>query len=269
MNNTQPGGGSEKPFYVGYLPLPTMLVPFLRAAVAVTLIAMGAAAVVVARSQPDPGSAVWDDSHAREFRGILITRPYLMLAVAPQSEAQPGNSAPIAGDRSSMFLLVEMGKHGARAGADSLAGKHVVVSGWTLERDGRRMIELEPDPTALRPDSSSRTVPVPPAAISKGAVSLTGEIVDSKCFLGAMKPGEGKSHKACATLCVRGGIPPVLVTRDSHGATSFYLLADPSGGPLDEQAWPLIADPVRVAGTLELIGDLRVLKVKPPDITRL
>ena len=39
-----------------------------------------------------------------------------------------------------------------------------------------------------------------------GAVTLTGEIVDSKCFLGVMNPGNLKPHKACAIRCISGGI---------------------------------------------------------------
>ena len=38
-------------------------------------------------------------------------------------------------------------------------------------------------------------------------VTLKGEIIDPKCYLGAMKPGGGKTHKACAMRCIAGGIP--------------------------------------------------------------
>src|SRR5690349_19376703 len=65
----------------------------------------------------------------------------------------------------------------------------------------------------------------------KEPVSLRGEIVDSKCFLGAMRPGNGKTHKACAMLCIAGGVPPMFVTRDSAGREEYYLLAGPDGGP--------------------------------------
>jgi hypothetical protein len=29
-------------------------------------------------------------------------------------------------------------------------------------------------------------------------MTLTGEIVDSKCYLGVMNPGQGKVHRDCA-----------------------------------------------------------------------
>lgn len=44
-------------------------------------------------------------------------------------------------------------------------------------------------------------------------VTLDGELVDSKCYLGTMKPGDGKTHKSCAILCLRGGIPPLFVSK--------------------------------------------------------
>jgi hypothetical protein len=44
----------------------------------------------------------------------------------------------------------------------------------------------------------------------EGLVKLTGEIVDSKCFLRVIAPGSGKTHKECASLRLRGGIPPAV-----------------------------------------------------------
>ena len=44
-------------------------------------------------------------------------------------------------------------------------------------------------------------------------VMLRGEIVDSKCYLGVMNPGEGTVHRDCAARCLSGGLPPMLVVR--------------------------------------------------------
>lgn len=248
---------TEDPFYVGYLPVPKPLTLFLWWAVPIVILALMILAIAAARSQRDPGPAVWNNAQAREFRGVLIARPYPMLL----TQSAGGNTTEL-------HLLVEMGKHAGRDGLDAMDAKPVVASGWTLDRDGRHMIELEPDSKALIPDTSAESSQAIPIAVPKGRVTLRGEIVDSKCYLGAMKPGEGKTHKACATLCIRGGIPPVFVTRDESGSRVYYLLADPSGEPLDSGAWPYIGDPVIVTGDLELIGQSRVLKVSPRDISR-
>jgi len=248
---------APSPFYVGYLPVPSPLARFLRLAVPALGLLVVAVSIAVARSQSNPGSAVWSDAKAREFRGTLVVDPYPLLVVPASSEA----TAP------TVYLLVEMGKHGGRPDLRAISGKQVTVSGWLLQRDGRRMIELEPDEKAVRPDAARS------AAILErrhlGQVTLQGEIVDSKCYLGAMKPGEGKTHKACATLCIRGGMPPMLVTPSAVGGRGYFLLIDSSGAPLSSDFWPLISEPVQVTGKLESLGDLRILRVAPNQIHRL
>ncbi|MGH7243590.1 MAG: hypothetical protein ACREJD_09260 [Phycisphaerales bacterium] len=261
---------SEAPFYVGYLPVPKPLVAFLWLAAPIALSIVAIVAIAAARSQRDPGGAVWSDAKAREFHGVFIARPYPMLWVQP-TESETSISVGMRRDATSspkLHLLVEMGKHAGREGLAAMDGKPVVASGWTLERDGRWMIELEPDAKALALEASPSSIPLIPAVVPKGRITLQGEIVDSKCYLGAMKPGEGKTHKACATLCIRGGIPPVLVTRDANGSRVYYLLIDPGGGPLDSGGWPFIGDPVEVTGEFELLGECRLLKVSPRDISR-
>jgi hypothetical protein len=102
-----------------------------------------------------------------------------------------------------------------------------------------------------------------------GRATLRGEIVDTKCYLGAMKPGAGRPHKECATLCISGGVPPCLLFCDEQGNARTALLLDPSGGPLSPDAFPFIADPVEVVGDLEEQGGLLRLRVSPGNITRL
>lgn len=243
--------------YVGYLPVPARQQRFLRIAVPAALWAMAIASFVIARSQRDPGPAVWDDAKARTFTGIVAARPYPMLYADDRGDGNPG-----------ILLLVEVGKHGGQRAAP-VDGKRATISGWLIHRDGRQMLEMEPGDAAIKPEPAGRgRVDLPPAR-SLGRVTLRGEIVDSKCFVGVMKPGEGKTHKECATLCISGGLPPMLITRDAGGTTTYYLLTDPSGGPLDRAAFPLIADPVELSGDLELQGGLLRLRVAAHDIHRL
>ncbi|MFM9996870.1 MAG: hypothetical protein ACKVU4_13845 [Phycisphaerales bacterium] len=255
------GAGDE--FYVGYLPVPARQRRFLWLIVPAILWALLAAAALIARSQPDPGNAVWDDATARTFTGVLIARPYPVVLAEDAGDGAPG-----------ALLLVELGKFGPGPRAAPFDGQRVRVSGWLLHRDDRRMLELEPGDGALRAlNGAEPTSPsAPPVPRWLGRVTLRGEIVDSKCYLGAMKPGHGRTHKECATLCIRGGIPPMLVTRNGRGRVTCYLLMDPSGGALDAAAWPMIADPVEVSGDLEQWGGgggLYRLRVRAADIRRL
>jgi hypothetical protein len=82
-----------------------------------------------------------------------------------------------------------------------------------------------------------------------------------------MKPGDGKTHKACATLCVTGGIPPMLVT--SEPTPRSVIITDDSGKPMPD-AWRIfIADPVQVTGELVNVGGLLQLRVREGGIERL
>jgi hypothetical protein len=189
--------------YVGYLPTPPRLRRFLRIAIPALLWALLAAALLLGRSQPDPGDAVWDTGTPRTFRGTLFAAPYPTVLL----------DEPFEGARA--CLVVEQGKHGAQARAAPLDGKH----GWTLRRDGRTLIELAFEPDALREDTAIPAA-APPAIEARARVTLSGEIVDSKCYLGAMKPGEGKTHKECATLCIRAGPPAITSSRARPAAPS-------------------------------------------------
>jgi hypothetical protein len=214
-------------------------------------------AFLVARAQQNPGPAVWDDAVARTFTGVVSARPYPVLFANDRGDGQPG---PV--------LLVEIGKRGGGIRAAPFDGRRTRISGWPLHRDGRWMLEMDPDPSAIRADDAAAHADVP-APHPRGRITLRGEIVDSKCFLGAMKPGEGKTHKECATLCIIGGIPPMLLTRDAAGTPMYYLLLDPSGGPLDRGAFRFIGDAVEVSGELEVQGGMLRLRVAPTDIKRL
>jgi hypothetical protein len=60
----------------------------------------------------------------------------------------------------------------------------------------------------------------------------------------------------------------MFVTRDAAGQEAYYLLTNPEGGPLGEEAVDYVGDPVELTAGPEEWGDLRVLKVAPSDIHR-
>lgn len=246
--------------YVGYLPVPTGQRRFLRAcvpALAAVVLAAGGLWSGAARS---PGRGVWDTSAVRTLEGLACSRPYAMLRV-------PDAHAP---DGARTVLLVQEGKRGAAEVVAPFDGRLVRVRGYVLERDGRQMLELvEGNLESLAAPSDSMAVGLQwPVPVGMGPVRLTGEIIDPKCYLGAMKPGEGRTHKECATLCIAGGIPPMFVTRDAAGTVVYFLLVDARGGPAAEQVLAFVGDPVELSATLERWGDLLVLKLSPGAIRR-
>src|SRR5262249_668401 len=140
------------------------------------------------------------------------------------------------------------------------AGRPVRVTGTFLHRDDRWMFELAEGDKGLRPltDAEQRQLPslsLPSHELVAERVTLRGELIDPKCYLGAMKPGSGKTHKACASLCIAGGIPPMLVTRGPDRRETFYLLTTSEGGPAGSMVLPFVGDPVEITGRLERQGD--------------
>ena len=195
-------------FYVGYLRTPLRLLRFLVLAVIALLLLVDAAALLAYRSQEARASGDWGEGEVA-YDGVLVARPYPMVIVA----ASPGHPAHA-------VLLVEEGKFGAPGDVAALDGRAVTVQGYPLLRDDLTVLQLSQHPRALdRPAA-------PIAARDLGTRTLSGEIADSKCFLGAMNPGEGKVHESCAGLCLLGGIPALFVTRDAAGKPTYRLLAD-------------------------------------------
>lgn len=245
-----PKPSQDDPFYVGYLPIPPRHLRFVRRLVWVLLIWIIALGVGIAARMRPAGDAVWHTAAERAWTGTITLDPYPML---------------IPDDGSGPLLIVEMGKHGAHPRVAPLDNHTAEVRGYLLERDGRRIIELAPDDTALA--SFGRAPAIPSDQASPGiAATLTGEIVDGKCYLGAMKPGDGITHKSCATLCVRGGLPPMLVSNE-NGRPVFRLLLVDGSTSLAEPVLGLIAEPVRVEGELAEINGLPVIRTTAAHIT--
>lgn len=242
-------------FYVNYLPMPKRLRSFVITAAPLAVAIVAGVAVTRGLMQADPGDAAWDDGTPKTFTGTIHALPYPLIVVDSTSARSGATES---------HLLVELGKRGAERAA-AFDGQRVTLSGWTLERDGRRIIELEPGDVIVPSDD----VPSPSSTgVISARITLRGEILDSKCYLGAMKPGEGKTHKACAALCIRGGIPPMLVVKQGP-RPRYVLLTDATGGQIDEADMRFVADPVEITGELVLQNGLEVLRVAPGGIRRL
>src|SRR6185295_631154 len=100
------------------------------------------------------------------------------------------------------YLIASNEKRGAEAALGVTPDGPVKLSGFSISRAGVGMIELAADDVAVIAETAAIDEP---ARELHGGGELEGEIVDSKCWLGAMRPGEGHLHKSCASLCIRGG----------------------------------------------------------------
>ncbi len=242
-------------FYVGYLPkAPVGIARRIRAVVVFLLVFAAITAIVFARVQRTFAPSVFEYGKVRAFEGIIEENPYPILIVAMPGAAESG---------SSRYLLVAEGKHGADSQVASFAGKAVQLRGTLIYRDNQRMIELVSGSVSVMGDSKQPQ----PATKQLGAFELTGEIVDSKCYLGVMNPGSGKVHRDCAVRCISGGIPSILATNDFNGSPAILLLSDLDQKPLPRESFlKLVAQPVRIRGKVVKTGETLYLKTEPSAI---
>lgn len=236
-------------FYIGYAPRPPRRIArtISRAVVGLNALAAAVALVLVFAQRPFARST-FEFQQYREFTGEMELKPYPALLLV-----RPG------GKEYSRYLLVAPGKHGADAEVRSFAGEAVQLRGSLIYRDGQTMVELVPGSVqALRKE---------PAAVSfatLGEVTLTGEIVDSKCFLGVMNPGRTKVHRDCAARCISGGIPPAFVTADG-----FYLLVGGDGRAVQHEVLDWVGETIEVTGTVVRSGETLILRAEPTSFRRI
>jgi hypothetical protein len=245
------------PHFIGWLPMPRAFAQFLLPVAIGGVVGLAVVAAVVAGGQRSPGNGRWEDDRTVTLVGIAYAEPYAMIRVP----ADDGTTATV--------LLVEEGKFGANGRTRPHDGQPVRVTGTLLRRDGWRMLELATTEDSLRPTELSeperaRLRRSPPRSL--GRVSLRGEIVDSKCYLGAMKPGGGRTHRGCAILCLKGGIPPLFVSRTGGTSRSIYLLTSESRGLAYDAQLDLVGLPVVIDGVAEEHDDITVLRVLPNGV---
>ncbi len=265
---------SNEHFFVGYLETPPSIATFVRRFVTVGIVAALGVAWMISRSQDNPGEGEWH-ADGQSFVGRVSATPYPLIRIISDRPGSPIET----------ILLVSQGKHGSRDAVAAFDGAIAEVRGTILERDGRRLLELA-ETDAIRPSTSLSKrasgllvgANAPPATSTPsrttGRVTLRGEIIDPKCYSGAMKPGNGKTHKECATLCIAGGIPPMFVAQNPSGEQSYFLLVDADGRALEGQVLhdrvlPFVADDVELSGDLEVRDDMTMLRLAPESIRRL
>jgi len=241
-------------FYIGYeLRAPYSLARFLRRVVSGFGVLAVAVPLVLLRGQAPFPSSAFEFGTVRSFTGTLIGSPYPALLVA-----RPGNAGQNYGYSS--YLLVAPGKHGAENLVRGFEGKPVRLQGQLIYRENQTLIEVVPSSIAVADTAAAPQAPVR----DLGPVVLSGEIVDSKCYVGVMNPGSGKVHRDCAVRCISGGIPPIFVASDGR---SQFLMVDAEGKAVARAAiLPFVAEPLTVHGELLQTGETRSLKIDPATL---
>jgi hypothetical protein len=244
-------------FFVAYFPMPPRLRVFLLAVGAVLILAFAGLAYVAGASQDDPGNGSFRfDFGQQTLTGIIEMSPYPLLRVTTGSEQVAAGHT---------LMLSGGGKIGVAEAARRYDGQLVTLSGIILKRGDLDMLQVRGNSGGIKP-ADGAGFEAPSAPESLGRWLLSGEICDGKCLAGAMRPGKGLAHKACANLCVIGGVPPVFVSTQAVEGYEYLLMAGPEGGTLPQSVLDNMAAFVRIEGEIVRHGDLLVFTVDPTTI---
>lgn len=245
----------DRPFFVGYLPVPQGLRLFLLGVVFLFVGGLAGLGLAVGLSHDDPAPSGFRFDYGRQtVTGVVELTPYPVLRVTEGTDRIPAGHT---------LMLAGQGKNGVLDRAVPLEGQLATASGVLLKRGTLDMLQLRGGRNGL---SATEGTPTPMPVAHLGRWKLAGEICDGKCLAGAMRPGRGLSHKACANLCLVGDIPPVFVSSQPVEGAEFLLVTGPDNTPLPPAAYDAIGLYVSVAGKLERRGDLLVLRLDPETI---
>jgi len=194
-------------------------------------------AVGLARATDDPGAGTADWAAGEQtLRGTVTAAP------TPLIQVPSGH----------VVILAMSGKYPVVL-PPGIEGHAAEATGWLLHRGSLEVLQMTQAPHPINlPSQPTRTQQL-------GRWRLTGEICDGKCTAGAMRPGTGIAHRACADLCLIEGAPPVFVTTAPIAGTSFLLINAPDAALLK-----FVGLRVRLDGAVERRGDILVFT---PDLT--
>jgi hypothetical protein len=241
-------------FYVDYLPkAPSGIARKMKAVIVLPFVAATTCAIGFAALQRTYARSFFESGKERTFEGVIEASPYPTLLSSPDA----------ANFNALRYLLVAKGKHGADSEVAAYVGKSVRLRGTLIYREDQKMIVLSDGSIVVLNDTQQNQE----APKNLGEFDLVGEIVDSKCYLGNMNPGNGKVHRDCAVRCLSGGIPPVFATNDFNGSPAVPLLTGPNQKRLPKEAFlDRVAQPMRIHGRIVQIGNTLLLETESSAI---
>ena len=210
-----------------------------------------------------------DYDHVQILEGWLTNDPVPVLRT-PEGKDARGN--PVF----ATVLLIDALKHGAKElVTEALQGRRtafVKITGYGLDRQfiscgpAERstpmcmgvgigavphfpILEIADGLHSITP-ASSRIAEPPRAAYPGKTVEVRGEIIDPKCYFGAMNPGEGKTHLSCAVRCISGGIMP-CIKYEADGQLHYAVVVGEDGRAMNQAVLPYVGEPVRIKGRLQ------------------
>ena len=247
-------------FYIGYLDQsPAGIRGFTRKTVIALILASIVVVLLWTVGQRSFYPSTFEFLQYRSFEGVLEEHPYPMLRVM-----RPGDTGDL--PTFSNYYLVNEGKFGVQDIVRGLEGRRVRFEGALIYRDDQIMIEMKP---GTLEDMNEAELAHASEPRNLGTFTLTGEIVDSKCFLGVMNPGNRTTHRACAARCISGGVPPIFFIKGNRGTYSYLVLQGTDGSTVNKDVLDVVAEPLEITGEVVQVEDVLYLKADPASYRRL
>jgi hypothetical protein len=254
---------AQSEFFVGWRAHPGQRTARRLAIVAACLLGIAATlGIVLAGAADDPtgrllaGGSELGPEYAGEIEleGTILDGPSPLLFVPPGRLGARGHALLLSGD----------GKTGPGSETAALRGNSVTARGVVIRRGTIDMLILSDTPQRA---AAKVSAPLPQPE-QLGRWRIAGEICDGKCAAGAMRPGSGIAHRACATLCIDGDIPAIFVTTAPVAGHGFLLLADAAGAAPMPAFRDWIGQRIVLEGEVIRFGDIAVFHSDPPNYGR-
>ena len=258
--NTQKKG---KKFYVGYGQVPMRDRRFLLKTIPPVMLGIAGAGAFLGTRVADTQGGRWESGKFVSLTGYLGFHPQPILWLSGEKE-------PFG------IVLAGMGKKGLDKRIRSYVGQKITLTGYRIVRGNSYMLGVHK--VLLVEDGEQFNLP---QAVEQEEARLMGEILDAQCFMGIMSPGAGRTHRGCATQCVRGGQPVFFALgirerfkRQNENAmycanqnqSGGYLLAGKTGDKINEYIMDYIARPVILNVICDKIGNFNRLRLDLQNI---
>lgn len=259
----------NKDFYIGYMPkAPKGIARFVLGVVFLLFLVMGGVSYYLSTSHQFINNGTYEFGELTELTGVIRSEPVPYIRITADEEGKVGKN----------IMLIDFGKFGARESVEKIKTKvggdlsnvEVTIRGTLIYQDGFTLLELTENENALlghKPLEDPAKYASQPTAMQNK--NLIGEIVDPKCYFGSMKPGQSKPHRSCASLCIAGGIPPVLVVETPEQTAEYYILKGMDGRDINDEILDYVANATEVQGMVTTLNEWNVLYIEPENIKRL
>ncbi|MEP6738303.1 MAG: hypothetical protein ABJA70_22450 [Chryseolinea sp.] len=253
-------------FYIGYFPkAPDRIATVIRLTAVILVISGLLVILVVILFQKKFVSSNFEYGVLTAVTGEIYNTPVPHLSVSLGTDARGTQVFQ-------NIILVSPGKSGADQIVENIfetqhikEGSLVSLEGFLIYNDGRALLQISEESNEAKV-IAERGITRKAEMNSGETIEVSGEIVDPKCYLGVMKPGEGKAHRSCAIRCISGGMPPVLHANNSG---DYFLILDQDGSFVNEEILPLVGDQLTLSGEQNIWNDWKILKVSRKTISQM